>query len=62
MNTRYLRISLISLALLFAFQGCSFYARFGSQRQTPQATTKMTESTAGQEKVTLNSIDSTERR
>jgi hypothetical protein len=53
MDTRSLKIPLISLALLLAFQGCSFYARFGSQRQTPQATTRITENTAGQEKVTL---------
>jgi flagellar basal body-associated protein FliL len=56
MNTRSLKISLILLALLFAVQGCSFYARFGSQGQTPQATTKITENNPGQEKVTLDPI------
>ena len=53
MNTGYLKILFIALALLFA-QGCSFYARLGLQKQTPQETPKMAQITAGQEKAQSN--------
>ena len=53
MNSRYFKILLVTLALLFA-QGCSFYARLGFQRQMPQGTTKMAQNMTEQEKTQSN--------
>ncbi len=53
MNTRYLKISLVALVLLFA-QGCSFYARLGSRHQTPQGTITVAQITTEQEKTQSN--------
>ncbi len=53
MNTQYLKILFVALALLFA-QGCSFYARLGLQRQVPQADTKTAHHVAIQEKTSSN--------
>ncbi len=53
MNTRYMKILLVALALLFV-QGCSFYARFGLRQQTPQGLTTMAQNMAEQEKTQSN--------
>ncbi len=53
MNTRYLKILFIALAVLFA-QGCSFYARLGLRQQTPQGLTMMAQNMAEQEKTQSN--------
>jgi len=53
MNSRYLKISFIALALLFA-QGCSFYARFGFQQQMPQGMARMAQNMTEQEKAQSN--------
>ncbi len=53
MDTRYLKILFIALAMLFV-QGCSFYARLGLRQQTPQGLTAMTQNTAKQEKTQSN--------
>ena len=45
MNARYIKIMVIALGLLFASQGCSFYAGFSAkQKSSPQ--TVNTEKTA----------------
>ncbi len=56
MDTRYLKILFVALALLFA-QGCSFYMGFGLQQQTPQGTTKMAQSMGTQEMTQSNQHD-----
>jgi len=53
MSTRYLKILLVALALIFA-QGCSFYARLGLRQQTPQGLTTMAQNMTGQGKTQSN--------
>ncbi len=53
MNSQYLKILFVALALLFV-QGCSFYARLGLQRQMPKETTKMAQSMTEHEKTQSN--------
>jgi hypothetical protein len=53
MNTRYLKVLFLAFLLLLA-EGCSFYAGFDVQKQTPQGTNKMVLNTAQQESARSN--------